>query len=104
MYITGPEVIKAVTGAQVTHEELGGAETHASRSGVAHFVFENEEQCLNEVRHLLSFLPPNNLDDAPQTPTDDPPTRSDPELAHVVPDEANRPYDMRDGHLSYHRR
>ena len=96
MYITGPEVIKAVTGAQVTHEELGGAETHASRSGVAHFVFENEEQCLNEVRHLLSFLPPNNLDDAPQTPTDDPPTRSDPELAHVVPDEANRPYDMRD--------
>jgi len=96
MYITGPDVIKAVTGAEVTHEELGGASTHATRSGVAHFVYETEEECLDEVRRLLSFLPSNNLDDAPLLSTTDPPTRSDTELSYIVPDEPNRPYDMRE--------
>ena len=71
MYITGPDVIKAVTGEEVTHEDLGGAATHATRSGVAQFVYETEEECINEVRHLLSFLPSNNLDDNPYEPTQD---------------------------------
>ena len=96
MYITGPDVIKAVTGEEVTHEDLGGAATHATRSGVAQFVYETEEECINEVRHLLSFLPSNNLDDAPQEPTADPPTRREPALRYLVPDDANRPYDMRE--------
>ena len=96
MYITGPDVIKAVTGEEVTHEDLGGAATHATRSGVAQFVYETEEECLNEVRHLLSFLPSNNLEDCPQEPTDDPATRREPDLRYLVPDDANRPYDMRE--------
>ncbi len=96
MYITGPDVVKTVTGAEVTHEELGGADTHATRSGVAHFVYDSEEECLEEVRRLLGFLPGNNMDDAPILPTDDPPARRDPELRYVVPDEPNRPYDVRD--------
>ena len=96
MYITGPDVIKAVTGEEVGHEQLGGADAHATRSGVAHFVNETEEECLNEVRHLLSFLPGNNLDDPPAELTGDPPDRRDPELRYLVPDEPGRPYDMRD--------
>ena len=96
MYITGPDVIKAVTGEEVTHEDLGGAATHATRSGVAQFVYETEEECLNEVRHLLSFLPSNNLEDCPQEPTDDPTTRREPDLRYLVPDDANHPYDMRE--------
>ena len=96
MYITGPDVIKAVTGEEVTHEELGGAEPHATRSGVAHFVCETEEECINEVRHLLSFLPANNLDDPPVEPTDDIPERREPDLRYIVPDDSNRSYDMRD--------
>ena len=96
MYITGPDVVRAVTGAQVTHEELGGADAHATRSGVAHFVYESDEECLQEVRRLLSFLPSNNLDDTPIFATADPAGRSDEELRYLVPDEPNRPYDMRD--------
>ncbi len=96
MYITGPDVIKAVTGEEVTHEQLGGAEPHATRSGVAHFVYETEEECINEVRHLLSFLPSNNVDDPPAEMADDPPDRREPDLRYMVPEEANRPYDMRD--------
>ena len=96
MYITGPDVVRAVTGEEVTHEELGGAVSHATRSGVAHFVFETEEECLTEVRHLLSFLPSNNLEDPPPVVSTDSPTRTDPELRYQVPDDANRPYDMRD--------
>jgi len=96
MYITGPDVIRAVTGEEVTHEELGGAVSHATRSGVAQFVYETEEECLNEVRHLLSFLPSNNLEDAPLEPTDDPATRREPDLRYMVPDDSNHPYDMRD--------
>jgi propionyl-CoA carboxylase beta chain len=96
MYITGPDVIKAVTGEDVTHEELGGAAAHATRSGVAQFVSETEEECISEVRRLLGFLPGNNLDDAPLVVTGDGAGRSDPELASLVPDDSNRPYDMRD--------
>ena len=96
MYITGPDVIRAVTGEEVGHEELGGAATHATRSGVAHFVCETEEECINEVRHLLSYLPGNNVDDPPQDPADDPADRREPDLRYMVPEDPGRPYDMRD--------
>ena len=96
MYITGPDVVKAVTGEDVTHEQLGGAITHATRSGVAHFVYNSEEECLAAVRHLLSFLPSNNLEDPPLIAVDDIASRADPDLRYLVPDDANRAYDMRD--------
>ena len=96
MYITGPDVIKAVTGEDVTHEELGGAMAHATRSGVAHFAIEGEEECLQEVRRLLSFLPLNNLEDAPLMETGDDPTRRDEDLLRIIPDDPLRPYDMRE--------
>ena len=96
MYITGPDVIKAVTGEEVTHELLGGAITHATRSGVAHFIYDSEEECLAAVRHLLSFLPSNNLEDPPSLAVDEVLSRPDPDLRYIVPDDANRPYDMRD--------
>ena len=96
MYITGPDVVKAVTGADVTHEELGGADSHASLSGVAHFVYENEEQCIDAVRRLLGFLPSNNLEESPVAITGASKTLADEELRYLIPDEANRPYDVRD--------
>ncbi|MBI2938955.1 MAG: methylmalonyl-CoA carboxyltransferase, partial [Chloroflexi bacterium] len=96
MFITGPNVIKAVTHEDVTFEQLGGAMTHNITSGVAHFAAENEEECLYLIRRLLSFLPSNNVDDPPSvTPADDP-MRMDDELNSVIPDNPNRPYDMRD--------
>ncbi|HEX9824666.1 MAG TPA: acyl-CoA carboxylase subunit beta [Actinomycetota bacterium] len=95
MFITGPEVIKTVTGEDVTFEELGGAQTHASRSGIASFIAENEEDCLQQVRYLLSFLPSNNLEDPPAyAPTDDPERRSE-ELNTIVPASPKEPYDMK---------
>jgi len=94
MFITGPDVIKAVTGEEVTFEELGGAMTHAGRSGVASFVAADEEDCLAQVRYLLSFLPSNNLEDPPSyAPTDDP-ERRDEGLTHLIPRSAREPYDM----------
>ena len=96
MYITGPDVIKAVTGEEVTHEELGGAAAHATHSGVAQFGYETEEECIAEVRRLLGFLPGNNLDDGPLVVTGDGAGQADPDLASLVPDDANRPYDVRD--------
>jgi propionyl-CoA carboxylase beta chain len=96
MFITGPDVIKTVTGEEPTFEELGGAMTHNSKSGVAHFASDDEESCLEDIRYLFSFLPQNNLEMPPRVqPTDDP-QRMDEELDHVVPDQANKPYDMRD--------
>ena len=80
----------------MTHEELGGAASHATRSGVTHFVLDSEEECLEEVRRLLSFLPSNNVDDSPLVPTTDPATREEPDLRYLAPDDSNRPYDMRD--------
>jgi acetyl-CoA carboxylase carboxyltransferase component len=94
MFITGPDVIKTVTGEDVTMEELGGAMTHATKSGVASFVGEDDEDVLNRVRYLVSFLPSNNLEDPPAyAPTDDP-NRSADALTHLVPDRAKEPYDM----------
>jgi len=95
MFITGPEVIKAVTGEAVTFEALGGAMTHAEKSGVAHFAAEDEAEALRVVRQLLGYLPSNNVDDPPRLATDDDPNRSDAELAGVVPREPDKPYDMR---------
>src|SRR5881227_3974854 len=96
MFITGPDVIKTVTGEKPTFEELGGAMTHNTKSGVAHFAAENEEECLEDVRYLLSFLPQNNLETPPRVePTDDP-DRMDEALDSIVPDSPNKPYDMRD--------
>ncbi|MGO9898470.1 MAG: acyl-CoA carboxylase subunit beta [Solirubrobacteraceae bacterium] len=95
MFITGPEVIKTVTGEEVGFEELGGAMSHNTKSGVAHFASDDENACLEDCRYLLSFLPENNLEMAPRVhPTDDP-MRMDPELDSVVPDSPNKPYDMR---------
>ncbi len=95
MFITGPDVVKAVTGEDVTQEELGGAMTHASKSGVASFVYEDEKQCLEEVRYLLSFLPSNNLEDPPFVAPDDDPERRCPGLVDLIPDSPNKPYDIK---------
>ena len=94
MYITGPDVIKAVTGEDVTHEELGGARSHATRSGVAHFALDNEEECFSQVRNLLSFLPQNNMEAPPRQSSTDDPNRTDDSLAGIIPDLPNQPYDM----------
>ncbi|MEE8442212.1 MAG: carboxyl transferase domain-containing protein, partial [Dehalococcoidia bacterium] len=87
MYITGPDVIKAATGEGVTHEHLGGADSHAMLSGVAHFSHATEQECLKEVRRLLSFLPQNNMEDPPYTSSYDDPNRTDEALAHIIPDD-----------------
>ena len=94
MYITGPDVIKAVTGEEVTHEVLGGAETHTQISGVAHFAMENEEECIEHIRRLLSFLPANNMEDPPYQPPTDDPNRLTDTLVNIVPEDPSRPYDM----------
>ena len=94
MFITGPDVIKTVTGEDVTMEELGGAMTHAGKSGVASFVGEDDEDTLMRVRYLLSFLPSNNLEDPPAYASTDDPERMDDGLTHLIPDRATEPYDM----------
>ena len=96
MFITGPDVIKTVTGEEVEFEELGGAMTHNSTSGVAHFASDDEEQCLEDARYLMSFLPQNNLETPPRLDSGDDPDRMDEELDSLVPDSPNKPYDMRD--------
>jgi len=96
MHITGPDVIKAVTREEVTSEELGGAMVHNSKSGVAHFAAENEEDCFGQIRALLSYLPQNNMEDPPFLPTDDPADRMDEGLDSLVPDNPNKPYNMAD--------
>jgi len=96
MFITGPEVVKSVTGEVVTQEELGGAMTHNTTSGVAHFAAENDEDCLKQIRYLLSFLPSNNMEPAPIMETGDDPMRTAPELNSLLPDNSNQAYDMKD--------
>src|SRR4029453_11043390 len=96
MFITGPEVIKTVTGEEVGFEELGGAMTHNTKSGVAHFAADSEEQCLEDARYLLSFLPPNNLEMPPRVEPYDDPDRADEALDAIVPDDPSRPYKMPD--------
>jgi acetyl-CoA carboxylase carboxyltransferase component len=95
MFITGPDVVKTVTGEEVTFEELGGAHTHATKSGVAHLVAPDEEAALEDARYLLSFLPQNNTEPTPYDPPADPVDREAPELDTLVPDEATRPYDIK---------
>ncbi len=94
MFVTGPDVIKTVTHEDVTKEELGGALTHSQKSGVAHFATEDDKNCLLMIRELLSFLPANNIDDAPILPTNDRPDRIVENLNHMIPDNPKKPYDM----------
>src|SRR5207344_1155198 len=94
MFITGPEVVKTVTGEEVRFEELGGAATHAARSGVAHFTAPDERAIIEGCRYLLSFLPPSNAERAPWEPPSDPIGREDAELDELIPDDAAKPYDM----------
>jgi propionyl-CoA carboxylase beta chain len=96
MFITGPDVIKTVTHEEVTKEALGGAVTHNSISGVAHFAAESDEHALRIVRELLSFIPANNLEDAPKVIATDPTDRREPKLNELVPEASNQPYDIRD--------
>ncbi|MFN2449520.1 MAG: acyl-CoA carboxylase subunit beta [Candidatus Baltobacteraceae bacterium] len=94
MFITGPEIIKTVTGQDVTFEELGGAATHASKSGVAHVTAADEDEMNDAARALLSYLPQNNLEDTPRYEPQDDPLRDVPELDGIIPDSPNKPYDM----------
>ncbi|MBQ9652674.1 MAG: acyl-CoA carboxylase subunit beta [Bacteroidales bacterium] len=94
MFLTGPAVVKSVTGEVVDQEELGGASVHASKSGVAHFAAESEEDGINTIKKLLSFLPQNNMETAPEKPTEDSPFRLDDELNSIIPDNPNKSYDM----------
>ncbi|HAA43797.1 MAG TPA: methylmalonyl-CoA carboxyltransferase, partial [Ruminiclostridium sp.] len=93
MFITGPQVIKAVTGEDVTFNELGGADAHNSKSGVAHFKSENEDECIEKIRKLISFLPDNNLSDVPYLETNDDVNRIADNLIDIIPDDSNKPYD-----------
>ena len=94
MFVTGPNVVKTVTHEDVTMEHLGGADTHAQTSGVAHFAFDSEPSCLQAIRDLFRFIPSNNLDEAPRGRSTDPRGRRDEQLLEIVPDNANKPYDM----------
>ena len=96
MFITGPNVIKAVLGQEVTFEELGGALVHNQKSGVAHFVVKNEEECMQLIRTLLSYLPSNNMEDPPIVDTGDDPNRMDEGLADIIPDDPDKPYDVKE--------
>src|SRR6476619_7499357 len=96
MFITGPDVVKTVTGEEVSFEELGGAATHAAKSGVAQFISPDEEACLEDARYLLSFLPQNNAEPPRFFEPADPVDRADAELDTLIPDNPNKPYDMKD--------
>jgi propionyl-CoA carboxylase beta chain len=94
MFVTGPNVVKTVTHEEVSFDELGGADAHGGTSGVAHFVHDSEAECIQAIRELVGFLPLNNLDEPPQRQTPDPPDRRDEALLDLIPDNANKPYDM----------
>ncbi|MFP4369618.1 MAG: acyl-CoA carboxylase subunit beta [Candidatus Kapaibacterium sp.] len=96
MFVTGPKVVKTVTGEEVTVEQLGGAEVHASKSGVNHFVAENEEEGIMIIRKILSYVPQNNLEDPPVTQCDDPIDRLEESLNEIIPDNPNKPYNVKD--------
>jgi methylmalonyl-CoA decarboxylase subunit alpha len=95
MFITGPQVIKSVTGEEISFEELGGAMTHNEKSGVAHFACENDQDAIDRIKELLSYLPSNNMEDPPFIDTGDDPKRQDPELDSIIPDNPNHFYDMK---------
>jgi methylmalonyl-CoA decarboxylase subunit alpha len=94
MFLTGPAVVKSVTGETVTSEELGGASVHATKSGVAHFAAENDEEGIRLIKELLSYIPQNNMEEAPVVPTEDPVSRVDDTLNEIIPDNPNKAYDM----------
>lgn len=96
MFVTGPNVVKTVTHEDVSFEDLGGATTHATKSGVAHFASENEAECLETIKTLLGYLPLNNLDDAPVVKSGDDPNRAEAKLDTIVPENPNKPYDMKE--------
>ena len=96
MFLTGPKVVKTVTGEDVTQEQLGGATVHSSKSGVAHFAVDTEEEGLTLIRKLISFMPQNNLEEAPQLVCEDPIDRLDDVLNDIIPDSPNKSYDMYD--------
>lgn len=96
MFVTGPNVIKTVTHEEVTKEELGGANTHNTKSGVAHFIAEDDEECMLMIRELIGFIPSNNIDDAPIVPSTDKADRADEKLQTIVPDDPNKPYNIKD--------
>ena len=96
MFITGPQVIKSVTGEEISFEELGGAMTHNEKSGVAHFACESDEDAVEQIKKLLSYLPSNNMEDPPLVDTGDSPKRTDPALDSIIPDNPNQFYDMKD--------
>jgi propionyl-CoA carboxylase beta chain len=95
MFITGPDVVKTVTHEDVTFDELGGAQIHSTKSGVAHFIAKNDEDCILMIRKLFEYIPLNNLDDPPRKQTDDPADREDESLNSIIPDNPNQPYDMK---------
>jgi propionyl-CoA carboxylase beta chain len=95
MFVTGPNVVKTVTHEEVTFEELGGADTHATKSGVAHMACENEVECFEAIKKLLSFIPQNNLEEPPLIETKDKPDRKEADLDKLVPENPNKPYDMK---------
>ncbi|MFO7495861.1 MAG: carboxyl transferase domain-containing protein [Desulfobacterales bacterium] len=96
MFITGPQVIKAVTGEEISFEDLGGAMTHSEKSGVSHFACENDQDAIDQIKRLLSYLPANNMEDPPRVDTGDDPRRSAAELNTIIPDNPNLAYDMTD--------
>ena len=96
MFVTGPNVVKTVTHEEISSEELGGAETHAQKSGVSHFTCDNEVECLETLRELMSFIPQNNLEDTPRVDCADPINRADSKLDSAVPEQSEKPYDMKE--------
>ena len=96
MFITGPDVIKSVTGEEISFEELGGAKTHNEKSGVAHFACESDEDAIDRIKRLLSYLPSNNMEDPPNVDTGDDRNRTDESLNKIIPDIANKSYNMKD--------
>src|SRR5262245_12361061 len=96
MFVTGPEVIKAVTAEEVSFEDLGGAMTHNTKSGVAHFAVRDDADCIRHVKRLLSFMPANNAEEPPRRACSDPIERRDQELGRLIPESADKPYDMKD--------
>ena len=94
MFLTGPAVVKSVTGETVSSEDLGGASVHATKSGVAHFAAENDEDGIRIIKELLSYIPQNNMEEAPVVPTNDPVSRTDDALNEIIPDNPNKAYDM----------
>ena len=96
MFVTGPDVVKTVLGEEISFDELGGAMTHGSKSGVAHFVAQNEYECMDYIKKLISFLPQNNTEEPPKTKTDDDPNRLDHNLINIIPENPLQPYDMKE--------